>query len=75
MSAASNINRCELCNAVSFQLEPAVMNAGGLHALRLTTGQVCADGTACAARMNRVRAGGKPFELVSTSGPEGPPSR
>ena len=69
------MTRCALCNAVTFQLEPAVMNAGGLHALQLVTEPVCADGAACAGRMNRARTGGKPFELVSTSGPEGPPSR
>lgn len=42
------------------------MNAGGVAALHLITEQVCADGEACARRMNAQRSGQRvsPFKLA-----------
>lgn len=60
------MTRCPLCNVPGAVLAPAVMNAGGVAALHLVTEQVCADGEACAQRMNAQRNGQKasPFKLV-----------
>lgn len=53
------MTRCPLCNVPGAALAPAVMNVGGVAALHLVTEQVCADGEACAQRMNAQRSGQK----------------
>jgi len=60
------MTRCPLCNVPTTALAPAVMNAGGVAALHLVTEQVCADGEACARRMNAQRSGQRvnPFKLA-----------